>query len=485
MRNTRFFILLILMALVLPFGAVTAQDGSFVQSVCLITDIGRVNDGTFNEFAYDGMLRAVEEFGLEDTFIETASVSDYANNINVCLEGEYDVIITVGFALADAAYAAAEANPDVFFIGVDQDFTASEPLPNIVGIQFREDQAGFLAGSIAALMTESGIVAGVYGDAIFPVVKFRHGFETGAVYIDPEIRTLGIYIPDFQAPDQGQEAARQFIGDGADVIFGAGGPTGSGGISYAASEGILVIGVDQDEYFTTFGGGESPGAENLLTSALKRVDVGVYEMVALAVEEGAFPENSTFVLEIANDGIDFGPTHDASVPEEVIDTLVEIREGMRDGTIWTGIDPVTGDYLPTLAEAAESAGVFDTLLAAADAAGLTGELLDGGPYTIFAPTDEAFGGFLSEADLTAEELLADTETLTAVLSYHVVDRALVARAVVEADGTSVATLNGAEVAVSVNDGVVFVNESAVVQADVLIANGVVHAIDTVLVPPSE
>jgi basic membrane protein A len=316
-----------------------------IQSVCLITDIGRINDGTFNEFAYDGMLRAVDEFGLESTFIETQAPSDYEDNINVCLDGDYDIIITVGFALADAARAAAEANPDVFFIGVDQDFTSAEPLSNLVGLQFREDQAGFLVGAMAALMTESGIVAGVYGAEIFPVIKFRNGFEQGVAYINPDVSTLGVYIPDFQAPDQGQEAAIQFIGEGADVIFGAGGPTGSGGIAYAATQDVLVIGVDQDEYFTTFGGGESPGAENLITSAIKRVDNGVYDMISAAVTGEGFPENSTYVLEIANDGIDFAPPHDADVPQEVIDQVTEIREMLREGSVVTGVDPVTGEML--------------------------------------------------------------------------------------------------------------------------------------------
>jgi len=337
-------LLLVVLLLVLPFAALHAQE-PLIESVCLVTDVGRVNDGTFNQFAYEGMERAAEDFGLDTTFIETTAQTDYTANIETCLNEEYDAIVTVGFLIADATRAAAEANPDTYFIGVDQ-FFADNPLPNLVGIQFREDQAGFLVGAMAALMTESGTIGGVYGIDIPPVVKFRNGYEQGAMYINPDINVLGVYIDSFTAPDRGATAAEQFIGEGADVIFGAGGPTGSGAISFAAAEGVMVIGVDQDEYFTTFGGGETPGAEYLITSALKRVDNGVYQMVEALVNGGeGWPEGSIYILEVANDGIGFGEAHDSSVPEEVTAQVEEVLAGLIDGSIETGVDPVTGALL--------------------------------------------------------------------------------------------------------------------------------------------
>ncbi|MEQ8672966.1 MAG: BMP family ABC transporter substrate-binding protein [Aggregatilineales bacterium] len=473
-------LLLVCSIFVFAFGGVAAQDT--VQSVCLITDIGRVNDGTFNEFAYDGMVRAVEEFGLESTFIETQNVADYATNISTCVEGDWNIIITVGFSLGDAAYASAVENPDIFFIGIDQDFSGVDPLPNLVGLQFREDQAGFLAGAMAALMSESDVVAGVYGLDIFPVIKFRNGFEQGALYINPDISTLGVYIPDFQAPDRGQEAAAQFIGEGADVIFGAGGPTGSGGIAYAANQGVYVIGVDQDEYFTTFGGGESPGAENLITSAIKRVDNGVYDMIAAVVEGDGFPSDSTYVLSLFNDGIDFAEAHDSDVSQEVIDLVSEIKVGLTDGSIVTGVHPITGEMLDDIVTVADGAGSFTTLLAAAEAAGLAETLATGGPFTVFAPTDEAFAAALDALGMTAEEVLADTETLTSILLYHVVENAVGAEVVVNLDGVSVPTLNGESVTISVTEDGVMVNDANVILADVHASNGIIHVIDAVLIP---
>jgi basic membrane protein A and related proteins len=315
-----------------------------IASVCLITDVGRVNDGTFNQSAYNGMVRAAEEIGLDTNFIETQNQADYRANIDTCVTEGYDAIATVGFLIADATYAAASTNPNVYFIGVDQFYP--NPLPNLVGLQFREDQAGFLAGVMAALMTESGVIAGVYGEEITAVVKFRNGFEQGARYINPDVDILGLYIASFIAPAEGAEAAEAFIGEGADVIFGAGGPTGSGGILRAAEQGVYVIGVDQDEFLTTFGSGETPGAENIITSAIKRVDEGVYQMLnALSQGDYAFPTNSQYVLDASVDGVGFAPSHLSDVPEEVTEQVQQVFESLKDGTLTTGVDPITGDLL--------------------------------------------------------------------------------------------------------------------------------------------
>lgn len=321
-----------------------------VESVCLVTDVGRVNDGTFNQFAYEGMVRAVEEFGLESTFIETQAQTDYDANIGTCVSEGFDAIVTVGFLIGDATLVAAEANPTVAFIGVDQ-FFMDHPA-NLVGIQYREDQGGFLAGAMAAMLTETGTVAGVYGIDIPPVVKFRNGFENGAAYVDPSVSTLGVYIDDFVAPDRGASAAEQFLGEGADVIFGAGGPTGSGGIKRAAEEGTWVIGVDQDEYFTTFGSGETPGSDFLTTSAVKRVDLGVYDMLdALVNDMDAWVGGGLYILEAANGGITYAPSHDATIPRWVQLQIESIRVGLADGSIDTGVDPILGGLVTEITSA--------------------------------------------------------------------------------------------------------------------------------------
>lgn len=481
MKTRRMALLLLVLALlgVLPVMSVAAQD-SLIESVCLVTDLGRVNDGTFNQFAHEGAVKATDEFGLTYTFIETVAQTDYEKNIDTCLSEGYSAIVTVGFLLAETTAAKAAANPDVYFIGVDQ-FVA-EGAPNYVGLQFREDQGGFLAGALAAQMSQSGTVAGVYGIDIPPVIKFRNGFEQGAKFINPDITLLGTYIPSFTDPAAGGTAANQFIGEGADVVFGAGGPTGSGGIVEAAKAGVMVIGVDQDEFLTTFGNGEADGAAQIISSAVKRVDQAVYLALAALVDGGAdFPGGSNLILSASNDGVGFAPAHDAAVPEEVTARMDEILAGLKDGSIVTGVDPVSGNLLPTLTEAATAAGTFSTLLAAVEAAGLT-ETVDTAPaITVFAPTDEAFAAISPDM---MEAMMADPEAITNGLLYHVVDGAKLASDL--ATATTLTTLSGAEITVTVaEDGSIVLNDTVkVTTSDILVRNGVIHVIDAVLLPPA-
>jgi basic membrane protein A len=315
---------------------VEAPEGFRVN---LVTDIGRIDDGTFNQFAYEGMTAAEECFGFETSYIETVSEADYATNIATTLSDQPDVVITNGFLIATDTLAAAEDNTDVNFIGIDQ-FQEEFP-PNYVGVLFREDQGGYLAGVLAASLSESGVIGVVGGrEDVPPVVRFVNAYETGAQSVNPDIRVLSVYNESFTTPDKGASDAAQFIGEGADVIFGAGGQTGSGGVAAAAEQGVWAIGVDQDEYFTTFNGGDAAGSEYLATSAIKRVDLAVFRNIVAAIQ-GEF-EGGVYTLEAANDGITYAPFHDAEIPEDVAATLEETRQGLADGSIDTGVDPVTG-----------------------------------------------------------------------------------------------------------------------------------------------
>jgi basic membrane protein A len=315
---------------------VEAPEGFRVN---LVTDIGRVDDGTFNQFAFEGMTAAEECFGFETSFIETVSEADYATNIATSLSANPNVVITNGFLIATDTQAAAEANPDVNFIGIDQ--FQEEALPNYVFVQFREDQAGYLAGVMAASLSESGVIGVVGGrEDVPPVVRLVNAYRTGAESVNPDIRVLEVYNESFTTPDKGASDAAQFIGEGADVIFGAGGQTGSGGVSAATEQGLWGIGVDQDEYFTTFNGGDAAGSEFLATSAIKRVDLAVFRNIVAAMQDQL--EGGIFTLEAANDGITYAPFHDAEIPDDVADLLEETRQGLADGSIDTGVDPVTG-----------------------------------------------------------------------------------------------------------------------------------------------
>lgn len=318
-------------------------QNSLIESICLVTNEGRINDGTFNESTYNGFRRAAADFGLAASLIESASQVDFPGNISTCVEEGHDAVITVGFPMADATAEFAAANPQVYFIGIDQFHDGAHE--NLVGLLFREDQGGFLAGAMAALMSESGIIAGVYGPAIPPVVRFRSGFEQGARFIQPDIVALGVHVDSFAAPDRGAAAAEGFIGEGADVILGAGGRTGSGGILAAARLGVFVIGVDQDEFFTTFGGGQTPGAEFLITSALKRVDNAVYLTIQSLIAGGEEWVSGVRLFTAADGGIGFAPANQAPVPAAATEIMDWIYRGLQLGLIQTGVDPNTGELL--------------------------------------------------------------------------------------------------------------------------------------------
>jgi basic membrane protein A and related proteins len=334
MRRSTLYLLGCVAVLALLGGLLTPALARITQ-VGLVTDIGKVDDRTFNEFAYQGMMHAVKEFGLKSAFIETQQPTDYEKNIEQFASTGYEMIITVGFMLGDATKKMALKYPQVQFAIVD--FAYTPPVANIIGLMFAEDQSGFLAGALAGLMTKTRTVGMVAGVEIPPVIRFRKGYEAGVKHVCPTCQILGVYIDSFTDPARGKMAALSQIDEGADVIFGGGGATGSGAILGAAQAGVWVLGVDQDEYLTTFRQGEAKGSNKLLSSAMKRVDNAVYGAIKMAVE-GTF-KGGTQVFDASNDGIGLAPFHatESAVPETVQTKLQEIAAGLKAGTIRTGV----------------------------------------------------------------------------------------------------------------------------------------------------
>lgn len=327
-----------------PTDTPTPTPAPEMNRACLVTDVGSVDDGTFNQYAYEGLLAAVAENNLDEPLIiESEENADFQANIQRCVDDGATMVVTVGFLLQEATVEVARNYDDVFFIGVDQDMNAVEnPPDNVVGIQFREGQAGFIVGVLAALAaneTDSDTIAGVYGIAVPAVQRFRVGYEQGALYVNPdwEIGTniLGEYTGSFTETDLGVEAAESFIDAGASVIFGAGGPVGSAAIAYAADQGVYGIGVDQDEYFTTFEGGDRDNSQYLISSAIKRVDQGVIDMVeALATGRFQdFPGGQNYVLGVVRGGVGFAPPHESELPESIYSEVRRVIQAMIDGAI--------------------------------------------------------------------------------------------------------------------------------------------------------
>lgn len=304
----------------------------------LVTDVGRINDRSFNQSAWDGVQEAAAALGLdEDSFryIETQDSKDYADNMQQFIDNDFNVIVTVGFALGEATVEAANANPDISFIGVDQ--YQGEEIPNLTGLIFHEDQSGYLAGVLAAGLTESGTIAAVLGtDLVPPVVAFNEGYQAGAKSVNPDIKIISTYHPGgmdvaFTDPEWGAATSRQALDQGADVLFGAGGLTGNGAlqeVAAAAQSGdrVFCIGVDTDQWETL------PAAHPcLVSSAMKLITPGVVEL-ATAASDGSFPGGNHF----GGAGLAGFHDFDEQLPQELKDQLEEIAAGLADGSIDTG-----------------------------------------------------------------------------------------------------------------------------------------------------
>ncbi|MBA3946978.1 MAG: BMP family ABC transporter substrate-binding protein [Herpetosiphonaceae bacterium] len=313
----------------------TGTTGGKKIRVGLVTDTGKVNDGTFNQFAYEGMKRAEKDLGVEVNYVETAQQSDYEKNMATFADQKYDLIIGVGFLMGDAIKASATKYPNTMFAIVDS--AADTSTLNLKGLVFQEDQAGYLAGVAAALTSKTGKIGVVGGKQIPPVQKYVMGYEAGAKSIKADIVVKSVYIDSFTDAAKGAESAKSMISDGADVIFGAGGQTGSGGIQAAAAQGVNVIGVDQDEYLTTFKNGATAGSDKLITSALKRVDNAVYQVIKDATM-GQF-KGGNAVGTAANGGIDYAPAHKATavMTSDITGKLDAVKKGLADGSIKTGV----------------------------------------------------------------------------------------------------------------------------------------------------
>ena len=321
--------------------APTAEDCTKEEVFCvgLVTDVGKINDKSFNQSAWEGVQKAEKELGAVVQYIETADPKDYDKNIVTFADEGYDVIVTVGFGMGEATIKAAGTYPNIKFIGVDQ-FQAADT-PGVVGLNFPEDNAGFLVGALAAMMSKTNHIGAVCGtDAVPPVWRFGEGYKAGAAYADGMKGTTTtvdvVYHSDvgfdktFTDPEWGAQTAKSMMDQGADAIFGCGGITGNGAITAAAQAGAYAIGVDTDQYLTL-----PEAAPRMLSSAMKLITPGVFDLVK-AAKEGSFPVGNFF------GAAGYAPFHDldGEVPADVKAEMEKINAGLLDGSIKTNVPPV-------------------------------------------------------------------------------------------------------------------------------------------------
>jgi basic membrane protein A len=330
-----------LLSLLLVLTGCGGGDGGEEEAakVGMVTDIGGIDDKSFNQNTWAGIERAQEELGVEAQFIQSDAQADYEKNITEFAEQDYNLIVTVGFLLGDGTAKMAEVYPDTKFAIVD--FAYDPGIPNVAGIVFNTDEAAFPIGYLAAAWAdmqdpEDPAVGHVSGMQIPTVEIFVAGYEGGVNYYNEQkgknVRFDGVYVGDFMAQDQGKIVGNSLIDEGADVIFGIGGNTGNGGLSAAKERGKWGVGVDVDQYNTL------PNEKDiLLTSTLKRLDNATFAVIQSALDD-TFPGGSVYVGTLENGGVGVAPFHDFEdqIPDELKQEIDAIIEGIKSGEIDTG-----------------------------------------------------------------------------------------------------------------------------------------------------
>ena len=287
--------------------------------VGLVTDIGGVEDQSFNQSAWEGLQRANKELGVEVNYLSSGSDSDYAPNLETFVDEEYDLIIGVGYQLSDALRAAAEANPDIKFAIIDD--TANADVENVTCLMFKQEQGSYLVGYAAGLMTEANNIGIVLGMASANMNLFGYGYCAGALDANPGITIQQGNANSFGDPAMGSTLTTNFVTNGADIVFHAAGATGTGVISEAQAKGIYAIGVDSDQNYLA--------PETVITSALKRVDNAVFDTVTKLVDgtlEGGINE-----YDITNDGVGF--VSPGLLPDDVVEAVNAQAEKVASGEI--------------------------------------------------------------------------------------------------------------------------------------------------------
>jgi len=321
-----------LLAIPLAVGLIVAACGVIPGTgggpkVGMVTDIGQLEDKSFNEFSWKGVQDGASAVGGTSKNIVTKDIADYKQNIQQFVDQKYDIIVTVGFLIGTDTLAAAKANPTIQFFGVDQ-FVADPAPANYQGLLFNEGQAGYLAGIIAGTISKSGKIGAVGGRSdVPPVVNYIKGYENGAKSVKSNVAVTSVYVEDFNAPDKGEAAAKTMVSNGVDVLFQVAGLTGAGVLRAACNAKVYGIGVDVDQYLSL------PATKDCtISSAEKRLQNAVRDAIKRFKDKGI--QKGNFTNDATNDGIGYSPIRNLSpVPAGLEDKLKAAIADMKSGKL--------------------------------------------------------------------------------------------------------------------------------------------------------
>ncbi|MCI9260651.1 MAG: BMP family ABC transporter substrate-binding protein [Romboutsia sp.] len=289
-------------------------------TVAMITDVAGVNDQSFNQSAWEGLQRAEKELGIEVKYLESKQDSDYATNIETLVDEDVDLILGVGMKLADAIKEGSELYPDQNFVLVDEEIDAS----NVKNILFKAEESAYLAGLIAGKTTKTNNV-GFIGGMELPVIDtFKYGYMAGVKAANPDAKVQAQYANSFTDQAKGKAIANQMYTNGADIVFTCGGDVGTGAIEAAKENNKYAIGVDRDQ--------SDLAPQNVLTSAIKRVDAGVFETVKSYVN-GTFEGGTTTTYGLEENAVGVPDTTKNLVSQDILDLVEETITKLKNKEI--------------------------------------------------------------------------------------------------------------------------------------------------------
>lgn len=303
-------------------GSDNTSNENGTLKIGMITDVAGVNDQSFNQSAWEGLQKAKEELGVHVTYLESKQDSDYASNIETFVDEDIDLILGVGSKLAPAIEEGARLYPDQKFVIVDEEL--SSDITNVKSILFNSQEAAYLVGLIAGKMTETNNV-GFIGGIDIPVINtFKYGYMAGVKHANSNVQIQEQFANSFTDQAKGKAIANQMYSQNADIIFIAGGDVGTGAIEAAKEKNKYAIGVDRDQ--------NDLAPNNVLTSAIKRVDVGVYDTVKDLVD-GKFEGGTVTVYGLDQDAVGIAPTTKNLVPQDILDYVNQEIEKLKNGEI--------------------------------------------------------------------------------------------------------------------------------------------------------
>lgn len=290
--------------------------------VTMITDVGGVNDQSFNQSAWEGLQKAKKDLGVKVKYLESKQDADYSTNVETLIDEEVDLIVGVGSKLAPTIENAAKDYPDQKFVIVDETY---DKIPsNVETVLFKAEQSAYLVGLIAGKMTKTNDVGFIGGMDISVINTFKYGYMAGVKTANSKCKLQNQYANSFTDQAKGKAIANQMISNGTDIIFTAGGDVGTGAIEAIKEANKYAIGVDRDQ--------SDLAPDNVLTSAIKRVDIGVYETVKSFIE-GKFEGGTSTTYGLEQGAVGIPDTTSKLVPQDVLDYVNEEIKKLESGEI--------------------------------------------------------------------------------------------------------------------------------------------------------